>query len=221
MRPLASRKICGRGEVAEWSNVPDSKSGVGASLPWVRIPPSPPFFWADLSIFVRTVPVQGHVKRLDSGRGRFFSSYRTSRVVVRVHCADRLFDADGDSRAWVAEAGADPGRRRGRVRCVAVLRLRRFFEDYERALARRAAVRCARVQPRGDPVHDSGRDRAGRRARRRYPRVRFSGRRHPRVRFSRRQRLHREARSAPDAARRRSRGQRRRTLRRPAGHDLR
>ena len=31
-----------RGEVAEWSNVPDSKSGVGASLPWVRIPPSPP-----------------------------------------------------------------------------------------------------------------------------------------------------------------------------------
>ena len=24
-------------------NVPDSKSGVGASLPWVRIPPSPPF----------------------------------------------------------------------------------------------------------------------------------------------------------------------------------
>ncbi len=30
------------GEVAEWSNVPDSKSGVGANLPWVRIPPSPP-----------------------------------------------------------------------------------------------------------------------------------------------------------------------------------
>ena len=30
------------GEVAEWSNVPDSKSGVVATLPWVRIPPSPP-----------------------------------------------------------------------------------------------------------------------------------------------------------------------------------
>ena len=30
------------GEVAEWSNVPDSKSGVGATLPRVRIPPSPP-----------------------------------------------------------------------------------------------------------------------------------------------------------------------------------
>ena len=30
------------GEVAEWLNVPDSKSGVGASLPRVQIPPSPP-----------------------------------------------------------------------------------------------------------------------------------------------------------------------------------
>ena len=30
------------GEVAEWSNVPDSKSGVRVSAPWVRIPPSPP-----------------------------------------------------------------------------------------------------------------------------------------------------------------------------------
>jgi hypothetical protein len=30
------------GEVAEWSNVPDSKSGVDANLPRVRIPPSPP-----------------------------------------------------------------------------------------------------------------------------------------------------------------------------------
>ena len=31
------------GEVAEWSNVPDSKSGVRVSGPWVRIPPSPPY----------------------------------------------------------------------------------------------------------------------------------------------------------------------------------
>src|ERR1700712_2348108 len=30
------------GEVAEWSNVPDSKSGVRANVPRVRIPPSPP-----------------------------------------------------------------------------------------------------------------------------------------------------------------------------------
>jgi hypothetical protein len=32
----------GIGEVAERLNVPDSKSGVGVSLPRVRIPPSPP-----------------------------------------------------------------------------------------------------------------------------------------------------------------------------------
>ena len=31
------------GEVAEWSIAPVSKTGVGASLPWVRIPPSPPY----------------------------------------------------------------------------------------------------------------------------------------------------------------------------------
>ncbi len=29
------------GEVSEWSNVPDSKSGVPAMVPGVRIPPSP------------------------------------------------------------------------------------------------------------------------------------------------------------------------------------
>jgi hypothetical protein len=41
---LASRKrpATSNGEVAEWSNVPDSKSGVRVTVPWVRIPPSPP-----------------------------------------------------------------------------------------------------------------------------------------------------------------------------------
>ena len=32
-----------RGGVPEWSNGLDSKSSVGSSLPWVRIPPPPPF----------------------------------------------------------------------------------------------------------------------------------------------------------------------------------
>src|SRR4051794_29249835 len=32
------------GEVAEWSNAPHSKCGIGASLSGVRIPPSPPLF---------------------------------------------------------------------------------------------------------------------------------------------------------------------------------
>lgn len=30
------------GEVAEWSKAPDSKSGIPATVSWVRIPPSPP-----------------------------------------------------------------------------------------------------------------------------------------------------------------------------------
>jgi hypothetical protein len=42
-KPADSVTMLAAGEVAEWSNVPDSKSGVGASLPWVRIPPSPPW----------------------------------------------------------------------------------------------------------------------------------------------------------------------------------
>ena len=42
------------GEVAEWSNVPDSKSGVGASLPWVRIPPSPPASLMDTGSLIRS-----------------------------------------------------------------------------------------------------------------------------------------------------------------------
>jgi hypothetical protein len=40
IRPHANDRL--PGEVAEWSNVPDSKSGVRVTVPWVRIPPSPP-----------------------------------------------------------------------------------------------------------------------------------------------------------------------------------
>ena len=41
-RIAASTNDTESGEVAEWSNVLDSKSSVGATLPRVRIPPSPP-----------------------------------------------------------------------------------------------------------------------------------------------------------------------------------
>jgi hypothetical protein len=41
-RITASTNDTESGEVAEWSNVLDSKSSVGATLPRVRIPPSPP-----------------------------------------------------------------------------------------------------------------------------------------------------------------------------------
>src|ERR671912_873604 len=39
-RPALSRTSCG--EVAERSKAPHSKCGVPATVPWVRIPPSPP-----------------------------------------------------------------------------------------------------------------------------------------------------------------------------------
>ena len=41
--PLTSASEAFHGEVAEWSIAPHSKCGVRASVPGVRIPPSPPF----------------------------------------------------------------------------------------------------------------------------------------------------------------------------------
>lgn len=46
--PRFARSPCkAYGEVAEWSKAPDSKSGVGATLPRVRISPSPPWQKSD------------------------------------------------------------------------------------------------------------------------------------------------------------------------------
>ena len=38
----ASKQAEDDGRVAEWLKAPDSKSGVGVTLPWVQIPPLPP-----------------------------------------------------------------------------------------------------------------------------------------------------------------------------------
>ena len=38
---MGSRRKSVSGEVAEWPKAPDSKSGLGASPTWVRLPPSP------------------------------------------------------------------------------------------------------------------------------------------------------------------------------------
>ena len=43
-----------RGGVAEWPKVRHWKCRVGATLPWVRIPPPPPLFWLQL---IRVVPL--------------------------------------------------------------------------------------------------------------------------------------------------------------------
>ena len=44
LRGIAQLLALAPGEVAEWSIAPDSKSGVFARAPWVRLPPSPPVF---------------------------------------------------------------------------------------------------------------------------------------------------------------------------------
>ncbi len=41
--PIEAPNFC-HGEVPEWPNGPVSKTGVRATVPWVRIPPSPPVF---------------------------------------------------------------------------------------------------------------------------------------------------------------------------------
>jgi hypothetical protein len=58
--------------VAEWSNVPDSKSGVVATLPRVRIPPSPP-----------------EQPRWASMRGFFSSGYMFSEVRRKIQIFNR------------------------------------------------------------------------------------------------------------------------------------
>jgi uncharacterized protein YbaR (Trm112 family) len=64
--------------VAEWLKAPDSKSGVGASLPWVRIPPLPPcllFLTCNQPIGSRsTSSRQQHLSQIlyaDDSNGRF------------------------------------------------------------------------------------------------------------------------------------------------------
>ena len=42
------------GEMTEWPKVPDSKSGVPARVPWVRIPLCPP----EISIRVRNIELR-------------------------------------------------------------------------------------------------------------------------------------------------------------------
>jgi len=63
--------------VAEWSNVPDSKSGVGATLPWVRIPPSPP----EQDLLTRSVGLPG--AQSPAPRGAFCFWLLTDPMVTR------------------------------------------------------------------------------------------------------------------------------------------
>ena len=59
-----NRGLDSTGEVAEWSNVPDSKSGVLAIVPRVRIPPSPPRMAPQGAIFLPVSPPKNAWKRV-------------------------------------------------------------------------------------------------------------------------------------------------------------
>src|SRR5450432_4067286 len=58
------------GEVAEWPKAPDSKSGLGASPTWVRLPPSPRKFGNPHRVPVPSTPAPASKARLRRGWGR-------------------------------------------------------------------------------------------------------------------------------------------------------
>src|SRR3954462_14940851 len=78
------------GEVAEWSKAPHSKCGVRATVPWVRIPPSPPSqtvlskaHQPKATIAVRRPfrPVDRHE---NAAQGRWANQYALDKVNVHI-----------------------------------------------------------------------------------------------------------------------------------------
>jgi hypothetical protein len=89
------------GEVAEWSNAPVLKTGVRASVPWVRIPPSPPYFLAPCrtltqgavgSDFVLSLPLPSDFALTPFG-------LRSSRDLVQARTAFGLANPAGSKLA--------------------------------------------------------------------------------------------------------------------------
>ena len=76
-REASNRSVMAPGEVAEWSNAPHSKCGIGASLSGVRIPPSPP-------VFKSHPPLSHREKSLKSGNSNWAGT-------------------DGNGRCWGAK----------------------------------------------------------------------------------------------------------------------
>ncbi len=78
------------GEVAEWSKAPDSKSGVAARLPWVRIPPSPPWNERRNSgvLFLCIASIFDHGYEGTNRRGSVF----VGRVVAMMFCYVSAFE---------------------------------------------------------------------------------------------------------------------------------
>ncbi len=87
-----------RGGVAEWPKVRHWKCRVGATLPWVRIPPPPPLFWLRV---VREIPQstpigeKGPVARRRAKAAREAYSLYVERAVERANEANGPLSAIG------------------------------------------------------------------------------------------------------------------------------
>ena len=63
---------CGDGQVAEWLKAPVSKTGIPATVSWVRIPPCPPpfalmgFGWQATPLMGRRVPSEAPEERREA-----------------------------------------------------------------------------------------------------------------------------------------------------------
>ena len=75
------------GGVAEWSIVPDSKSGVPERVPWVRIPPPPPFSAGELRCFHPLSPTPGDLPAGAGGRTNNTTSTASSAKTGRANPA--------------------------------------------------------------------------------------------------------------------------------------
>ena len=80
------------GELSEWPKEPDSKSGVGASSPWVRIPRSPPVLR-----FRDGVETKALVRAVKRNVGRFPEDFMFQLTKAEF---DNLRYQSGTSRSW-------------------------------------------------------------------------------------------------------------------------
>ena len=64
--PIWRRTARLHGEVAEWSNAPVLKTGVGASPPWVRIPPSPPIIHDEVNFMLIRPEISSDAQAIDA-----------------------------------------------------------------------------------------------------------------------------------------------------------
>ena len=113
-RPCIRARAEPRGEVAEWSIAPHSKCGVPATVPGVRIPPSPPLILVRDLILLSFVPIARERSTIGS---TIWSGIRSCGFACRL---DQRPDKKKPRRACYRRGGVCPSRgleaRRSRLR---------------------------------------------------------------------------------------------------------